>query len=68
LSDGNKRPGFDVCADEHNVKVGTVEVLQESGKERSVNTANCGEMDNICSGQADGVSEFLLEKTVDGRQ
>jgi len=62
LSDRNKTPTFGVRVDVLNGNVGKVEVLQESGKEQRVNTANFEGMDNTCSRQADGGSEFLSEK------
>jgi len=59
LSDGNETPEFDVPDCVFDGSVSNVEVLQESGKERRVNTANCARIDNVCSRQADGGSEFL---------
>jgi len=62
VSDENKTPALGVHDGVRNGNVDKVEVLQESGKERSVNMANCAEMDNVCTRQADGGSEFLSEK------
>jgi hypothetical protein len=59
LSDGNKTPALSVRDGVLSWNVRKVEVLQESGKKTK---GKYGEMDNVCSRQTYGTSEFLSEK------